>query len=275
MNARALRALPKLAGITAILCAAWAGARLTWTLSGTPSRPIAGTESRALTETGVAAPANIDAAIALAPFGTPAATGPRPGSVAQSSAGLVLQGVLLADDPKESQAIIKVAGGPAKAYLPGETVAGGAVVLRVEARAVILMVAGAEERLGFPLPGPGPGAGIATPNAAPAAAAAASPTPIDEVIVRARQRIAQNPRDLLNDLGAEAGDGGYRIGTNASAMTRRAGFKPGDLVTRVNGVPVGNIENDRQLFEEVVAAGNARVEIIRDGKTTILTFPLK
>jgi general secretion pathway protein C len=72
-----------------------------------------------------------------------------------------------------------------------------------------------------------------------------------------------------------AGDGGYRVGDAASAAVLRAGLRPGDLIATVNEQQVGNIEQDRELFEQVAAAGRARMAIVRGGERLVLSFPLE
>ena len=56
---------------------------------------------------------------------------------------------------------------------------------------------------------------------------------------------------------------------------RGAGLAPGDVVEKVNGVQVGDAERDRRLFDEAVVSGRARVEVVRDGRRIILSFPLR
>jgi general secretion pathway protein C len=275
MSRQAYKLAPLLIGLLVIVWVSSSLAQLTWILAGAPPRSHAAS-SRQVMLSPVAAPnVDISAILALAPFGAPVAANSAFSSTAAASGGFILEGVMLAGDPASSQAIIAAKGGKPKSYLPGETIGGGAVLISVQADHVTLLVAGRNEVLGF-APLLRPGADIAAMIGAQGAASTApKQTPIDEVIVQARQRIAQNPKAVLDDLGVQAGQGGYLIGPNASAMTRRAGFRPGDLVTRVNGVAVGDIENDRRLFEDVVESGSARVEIVRDGSVTVLTFPLR
>jgi general secretion pathway protein C len=55
----------------------------------------------------------------------------------------------------------------------------------------------------------------------------------------------------------------------------RAGLLPGDVVARVNGQQVGDIVGDQALFENIVASGRARLEVIREGETVVMSFPLR
>jgi general secretion pathway protein C len=258
-----------------VIWVASALAALTWTVAGSPPRRVALAERQIVTSAVSVAPVNMDAILAFAPFGTPAPAGPNGAAGAIANTNFILQGILLAADPAASQAIITTQGGRARAYLAGETLPGGAVLVRIETTQITLRIAGREETLTFPVQNR-PAENIAARVLGQGAASVTrNPTPIDEVIVNARQRIVENPKALLDELGVKAGTGGYEIGPAASQMTLRAGFKPGDIVTSVNGVAVGDIESDRRLFEDVVASGSARVEILRAGKITVLTFPLR
>jgi len=276
MNARIFRAMPLVATGLAVSAVALGLARLTWTLAGeVPTSPPTVTR-QFLPNSAIVAPANIDAILTLAPFGTPvrAATASGDGAKSALPVSLVLQGVLLSADPSRSQAIIIAAGGRPQSYKPGDILPGGASLLSVEKTRVLLRVAGHEEVLEFPVPLRTAASIAGFVQTAMGAPVKRVTPPIDQIIAEARERIGKNPKAVLDELGVEASADGYRIGAT-SPMTRRAGFKPGDIVQRVNGVAVGNVESDRQLFEDVVASGSARVELLRDGQPTILTFPLR
>lgn len=89
-----------------------------------------------------------------------------------------------------------------------------------------------------------------------------------------RERISANPRDALESMGLIPADDGYRIAEQHDSGVDQAGLQAGDVITSVNGQAVGDMDRDRQLFDEVVASGQARIEVQRDGRTLVLTFPL-
>ena len=68
---------------------------------------------------------------------------------------------------------------------------------------------------------------------------------------------------------------GYRIAEQHDSGVGLAGLRAGDIVTSVNGQAVGDVEQDRSLFDNVAASGLARVEVQRDGRTIVLSFPLQ
>jgi general secretion pathway protein C len=270
------RALPALAAALAVWVA-WAAGGATWRALGhfsgaaEPPAPASGRTA--------AAPVDLEPILRLAPFGVAAPAAAAPGAASQA---LSLRGVIVAVPASASTALIADAGGQPRAYAVGESLPGGATLESVAADHVVLNAGGRRERLDFPeaaalapgaaavrasIPGFGPAAGGSTAEA---------PAQPEEAIDFWRRRIAEDPRAVLGELGLAAGDGGgYRIGEGAPPQVRRAGLLPGDVVVRVNGVPVGDVEADRLHFETVAAAGRARVEVMRDGRLMILTFPLR
>ncbi len=89
------------------------------------------------------------------------------------------------------------------------------------------------------------------------------------------ERIRANPREALDAMGLIPADNGYRIAEQHDGSVDLAGLQAGDVITSVNGRVVGDVEQDRQLFDEVVASGQARIEVQRDGRVLVLTFPLQ
>ena len=229
--------------------------------------------------------ASIEPILALAPFGR-ITRAVEPDAVAEETAlGLVLHGVVIATRPEGSSAIISTPDQPARAYAVGETVTPEASLADVQPDHVVLLVDGRSEILSFPKVRT---AGSATGNSGAAALRAlvtaggaqgpeAEPPARDPdaVIARYRERIQANPQTVLDGLGLEATAAGYRVGEGASSGVRRAGLKLGDLVEKVNGQQVGNIERDRDLFDEVAASGRARIEVVRDGQRVVMSFPLR
>lgn len=219
---------------------------------------------------------DLDVILALAPFGvTPVPVEEQPISVAVAPLDLVLHGVVSAIPAEASIAYISVARRPAERFGVGDRIAGRAqlievwpdhVVLREGAEARILAFPDKAGQRGAP---PANSAGAANQSLPRAGASA------DEAIAFWRRRIDANPQSVLDQLGLDASPDGYRIRAAAHPGVRRAGFRPGDLIARVNGQSVGNVEKDRSYYDQIAASGYARVELIRDGQTIILSFPLK
>ncbi|KZZ62765.1 hypothetical protein A3764_00950 [Sulfitobacter sp. HI0129] len=90
-----------------------------------------------------------------------------------------------------------------------------------------------------------------------------------------RERIRANPAEVLDTIGLVPTDNGYRIADEHDTGVSRAGLQAGDVVTTVNGQAVGNVEQDRALYDSVAASGIARIEVERNGKTIVMSFPLQ
>ena len=261
-----------------LLSVAHAAARVTWHAAGVTAGAPLGQVATAAAGAPQAAP-DVELIVAFAPFGKVVEEAEPEPIVEETSLHLVLHGVVLADPREESIAYISGQGSTVRGYGTGDPIGSDVVLQEVHADRVVLDVGGRREVLSFPKRSE-PDAGLAAVRARMQAASAGGPLPAagstpDEVIDFWRRRIAQNPGAVLDQLGLEATEDGYRIGAGAHAGVRRAGFKEGDLVASVNGKRVGEVESDRQLYEEIAASGRARVELIREGRTIVMSFPLR
>lgn len=270
--------------------AAWIAAALSAISLGVAAGPVAwrlAGESGQAIGTVTALPAvevarlDLSPILAFAPFGSAVASEAGPQVIGETGLGLTLMGVTLSIPTSASRAII--AGGDsgrAESYAIGTAITANATLAEVARTHVVLQVDGRLETLSFDKPGAKPAVAGKTDlrNLIPSASAPASDAPSndpDAVIARYRAAILQNPQSVMDRLGLEATGDGYRISDTASPGVRQAGFRPGDLVTSVNGQKVGDIASDQRYFDEVAASGKARVELQRDGQSIIMTFPLR
>ncbi|MGD2132846.1 MAG: type II secretion system protein N [Maricaulaceae bacterium] len=284
---RAIRLVVLAFGAAVTVSLATTAAQVTWRFAGDGGAPLP--PAPAIAQPAPAAP-DIGPILALAPFGEPTRE-PALAAAAETSLNLTLEGVVLARPAARSSAFISAPGEPGAYFRVGDEIPGGAVIESVERDHVVLLIGTRRETLSFPDSGAAAikARGVATMRAllpesvrgeAPSPERA-QPIPIadrpapDEVIDDYRRRIAANPQTVLDDLGLAVVAEGYRIGAQAPQSVRRAGFQAGDVVTAVNGVSVGEIEADRQLFEDIAAAGSARVEIMRGDRIVTLSFPLR
>lgn len=218
--------------------------------------------------------------LAFAPFGSaaqPQAAAPEPAG--ETALGLTLLGVTIATPASASRAIIAGAEPVAQSYAVGAAITDQAVLHAVQADHVVLRVGDRLETLSFTKPGAAaPAAGVTDLRNLIPQQGAAAPAPDnapDAVIARYRNAIQQDAQGVMDRLGLEITDQGYRITDQASPGVRQAGFRPGDVVTTVNGQKVGDMAADRGYFDEVAASGRARVEIQRDGQSIVMSFPLR
>ncbi len=228
----------------------------------------------------------------FAPFGS-AAPARAENPTQETSLDLALHGVAISADPSSSAAFIEM-DERTRRYITGEAITDGVTLTAVAPDHVRLEVNGKEEILLFPnAPGP------ADPQMAETGAVEVAPAPLERLgaaIVAGvrreraepkppesvqdyidlwRNRIKRNPSQVLDMIGLVPGENGYTISDNHDSGVTRIGLKPGDLVTRVNGQVVGNVDRDRDLYDEIAASGLAQVEIERDGETITMSFPLR
>jgi len=225
---------------------------------------------------------NIDAALALAPFGRINGDAAPPTSLA-----LQLRGVVLAFPRAVSSALIAAPGAPAFSYGTGQSVPGGAMVEEIGLDHVLLRVNGRLERLELQhvsaaSAAPAPPAAAVTPAgggappAAPDGGGAAQPAqafaPSD---APGMPVAAAMPSGLLESLGAIASPEGYRVGVEPSPDARRAGLEPGDVIERINGFPANAMTANRQLVAVAMASGAVQVDVRRNGRRFSFSFPLR
>jgi general secretion pathway protein C len=252
-------------------------AGLTWRLSGD-----SGDAAHVAAVPLARPPVQIDVSpiLALAPFGrtVTAATATSP-----TALGLELRGIVLAIPRAASTALIGTSGGPTRAWVIGQALDGGAVIQDIAIDHVVLSVNGQAQVLAFPNATPPT---LPPPPPVPAAPMAIAPgvPPVNlstPVPVAPPPQVPPPPpsrpasQAFLDSMGATPTGSGYRIGPNISGAMRQAGLQPGDMIEKVNGTNVGDVERDRRLFDAAAQAGVARVEVVRDGTRVTLAFPLR
>lgn len=267
------------AGVTAISLG-WTAAPVVWRLMGQDGRvvPVAAPSD----PTAPAGRTDLGPLLDFAPFGRdslPAPAEPQIGG--ETSLGLTLLGVTIGDPASASRAIISGGQVPVASYAVGARILADADLAEVNADHVVLRVDGRLETLSFAdtATTTARAAGGNLRNLIPQATQAAAPDPAsvapEDVIARYRAAIQADARGVLDRLGVTPTDQGYQIGVNASPGVLQAGMRPGDTITSVNGQRVGDMEADRQYFDQVAASGRARVELQRDGQTIVMSFPLR
>jgi general secretion pathway protein C len=228
-------------------------AGLTWRLLGDPgarfgASPVA---ARAVV------PVDISPLIALAPFGAaPAANTPTQAT----DQPLTLRGILLAQPRSASSALIAFGDTAPVAFYIGQTV-GSSTIDAIELDHVVLLSGGARTILAFPnaksgtAPAPAPVVSQPAPAAPPLAPPAA-------------------PADLLGSLGASISGAGLAV-SNPSAAMRMAGLMPGDQIVAINGAPANEVARNPALLQPIIAAGSARIDVVRAGQRMTLSVPVR
>ncbi len=222
----------------------------------------------------------------FAPFGRSDLPEPQTIATSGTASALTLQGIALAVPLSASQAIIAGGQDDRASYRIGDNLAPGVSLQDIRADHVMLSIDGQSRRLDFPdsQTGADPAAHSNDPAAANSATylqnlipAATPPEPqtAAAVVARIRADLQRNPRAVLAQYGIEPTGSGYRITDATPTDLLRIGLMPGDLVTGLNGQPLGALQADQPLFDAAAASGIARLEVTRDGQSLSLSVPLQ
>ena len=283
------RRIPGVLGRAALWCGAalcaislgWTAAPVIWRLQGESGQII---PVPSATPDEPAMQVDLEPILAFGPFGQDNTPAPQPQAAGETSLGLVLLGVTMGNPASVSRAIISGGDTPVASYPIGARITANADLVEVNADHVVLRVNGQLETLSFSKrsQAEAPDARVArddrrgAPPAVPTGDAAPDPaSPLDEAIARYGQALDTDPAGLLDGLGLTPVEGGYQVGDNPAPELAQAGFLPGDVIASVNGRRLGDIDADRQHFEDVVASGQLRIELQRDGQVIAMSFLLR
>ena len=215
------------------------------------------------------------------PFGRAA---PEPVSVqSRSLPALRLTGVVTAARAAQSQAFIETSDG-VQVFRIGDTVAPPFILAQISPAQVTLTDGTTDHMLAFDALAGRQGIEViaaAQPETYRTAAHRLISAPLEkpettaEYIAYWRERVRRNPGEVLREIGLQPADGGYRIAQKQNIGVRLAGFRTGDLITSVNGLSVGNPDQDRKNLDQIAAEGLAQIEFTRGGERMTLSFPLR
>lgn len=182
---------------------------------------------------------------------------------------LVLTGVIADRNPRAGMAILGPSAAAAKVYEVGDRIPGGARLKAVLARKVLLERDGRLESLALPKQEPLPG---------PTASSLPGSAPM--FVQRMRELVTRRPNlvaDLMRPEPVFSGGRqlGYRVypGNDPQAFTQ-LGFKPGDLVTAIDGTPLNDPAQDQQILNTLGSSSQASVTVLRNGRQRVLTLNL-
>ena len=206
-------------------------------------------------------------------FGAPAvavdgANAPR------SRIALVLSGTIPFTDPKSGLAILGETAVAGHLYAVGAVLPGGVKLHEVYPDRVVLDRDGALETLPMPrqlVGGLVPGAG---PGLSPLGNGNGTEPPLAENVQRL---IAQGPEvigEVLRPMPTFANGQlkGFRVFAGRDRRKfAKLGLQPGDLVTQINGVPLGDAQHGMEILRSLGSQGNATVTIERNGATQQLS----
>lgn len=256
-----------LVAITSVLLA-----RLTWTLIERtsvlpPAASVPLAELQADSATG--ARGGFRELAALSVFGTPAREN-RVVNAPETSLSWTLKGVFTNPDPSRSAAILAPQGQPEKLYRVGASLPGSVTLQEVFADRVILDRGGRLETLRLKRHDAPASAGRRSAPALPAAAQAEPRVDRDAWV--------NDPQRFLDVISANpVMEDGVLYGLEVSpARNARefeaAGLVSGDVITEVNGRPVAEISDYRDLLAELADASSVSVSLERNGEPMNITI---
>lgn len=277
-----VRRAPDAACLGLIIAIAYVLARLTWLAFPAPDNaalaaaPVT-TTAVASSQTDTLEQANQVAAMHL--FGranAPAPTG-QAVNAPETNLNVTLHGIIAADDPDQSRALIAAGsgrGGDAKSYRVGANIPGGASIHGIYADRVILSRNGHLEALKLPRNGESDSGIVRVPPHAETAQPVQRPAPPP---LRSRRQPSSRLQHATAALGQlvraqrTTVNGklvGYKLypASNPAAFLS-TGLEPGDLVTEVNGKPVSNPANLMALMGKGKSNKPLQLTVKRNGRT--------
>ncbi|HEY5788990.1 MAG TPA: type II secretion system protein GspC [Gammaproteobacteria bacterium] len=294
LNAPALaRQLPGLASLLLVIALGVALAGLTWRLVPLPAAPelpaaapaaSAGTpDSRGSAElAGLKTPLFGEEPKVVASAPTPAVQEEAP----VTTLALKLRGVAASDDPEEALAIVEGPDGKSLPYRIGDELPGEAELVAVHTDRIVLRRAGRDEVLPFADAEPGavrraPPVALARPTLAPAAGGSRQLAPDTSAKLREYLSVLPSDPSRLTELvrALPVMENGQLTGFRLFPGRQRdlfseVGLRRGDIVTRVNGMPVNDPAQGAALLGQLSSASQVQVEIIRRGQAQVLDVRL-
>ncbi len=217
-----------------------------------PSQPLQG-------------PADLQGLLAARLFGNATPDAVSGVDAPRTNVALVLAGTLAVRDPKAGLAIIGEPTQPGHVYAVGATLPGGVRLHEVYVDRVVLDRGGALETL--PLP-------HAVGGAAPRLASRPGEPGLGEAV---QKLIAGGPEvigDVLRPMPSYANGQlkGFRVYAGRDRRKfAKLGLQPGDVVTQVNGVPLGDSQKGLDALR-TLGGGSATVTVERGGASQQLTI---
>ena len=191
---------------------------------------------------------------------------------------LELKGLFAVDRPEAAMAIIASGGRDEQSYRIGQSVTGAATVHQILPDRVILKRGERFETLTLPkdlLPAqeaaPARGGGGASPQRGGAV----------RTLPGLQQRIMKDPQQALSLIDArpemEGGQlKGYRLQPGKErALFSRAGLRPNDVVTEVNGIPLSDTARLGELMQQFNNSSRVELTLERAGQPVTLSLDLK
>jgi general secretion pathway protein C len=201
----------------------------------------------------------------------------KPTEAPKTRLRLILKGVFTAKQGGASGAIVEEIGKTSDYYGLGDTLPGNAVLEEVYSDRILLRRNGKLETLSFddkvakgqniiakaPKPVPKKARGRTERIKSP-----------EQFMEEATNQIALNPEKALTSVGLLPGAGGY-VYQGGNPMLSGLNLQKGDVIRSVNGNLLGDIKKDKNLMKGLYEQGSLEVEVVRDGASFFINYPLR
>lgn len=194
----------------------------------------------------------------------------------KTSLRLVLKGVFTGDQGSDSGAIIEEMGRQSEYYRVGDSVPGSAILEEVLDDRVLLRRNGRLETLAFEdkLKTGSSIAKVQQPKPTQRPERRRVDTPEDFLEV-ATERLAKDPENALRSVGLSSNEGGGYVYQGKNPLLSGMNLKKGDVIMSVNGHTLGDVQKDRNLMKTLYEQGSLEVEVVRDGASFYINYPLR
>lgn len=270
LQRRLARALANVLLVVLVVYSALTLARVTWMIAWT-DRPVA-TVPGAGSNSVQGSSARLQPIAAHAMFGEPTRQGPVAEVVRRSAPetrlNLSLEGVLVAQRPEDSGAIVAGSNGVTEHYRVGDTLPGNAQLAEVEPTRVLIRRNGQYESLSFE---------DKLPTDMVEDVASSDAGSADDFVSAARDELESQGVGALSayglqPAGEDAGSGYVYDGSNA--MLNAVSLRAGDVITAINGQRLGDFEQDKALLEGWRSESQIDIEIERDGAILSVSYAI-
>ncbi len=215
----------------------------------------------------------------------PAAPPPRAEAAPDTSLRLSLRGVFVSDQADDAWVIVADHRGKEETYRPGDTLPGGATLLEVYADRVILQHNGRRETLRLPASNMDntstkSRAGARSRPRGPAQSVTTLSSEASQVLSEYRQKLLTDPQSVMSAVRAEPYRKGgrlmgYRVFPGADRkLMQKIGLRPGDVVTRINGVALDSPLKGLEVMQKISDASEITVDVLRDGVNQTFVVPI-
>ncbi|MEH6800059.1 MAG: type II secretion system protein GspC [Halopseudomonas sabulinigri] len=270
-------------GILVLLCA-WLLAHLTWMLIEPDSvlpAPSALGYSASNSEAAEEIPGFRELARLSVLGRAPAAEGQVVVSAPDTKLSWTLKGVLSDPDPRRSAAILATQGQPEKLYRVGAELPGQVRLDQVLPDRVMLVRDGQLETLRLKRHEIGGGTrSVSRKTALPTIDSNVTLAPDGQLARIDRTAWLNDPQRFMEVISATPVmvDGAmYGLEVTPSRNVREfeaAGLKPGDVITDVDGTPIADIEDYRDILKEMTDASSVSISLERDGEPMNITITM-